>query len=101
LFYFPAECPKHLDKDEVIMIPHQVKNLDWDKAMVNANINIFKMTDEKFVPYFKHWKNLKTIKDTERLSVQQVLEISFTNNHFVLYIYGLGIKGIKRTIHIT
>jgi hypothetical protein len=56
LLYFPEENPKQLDQDEIIEILDQAKAMDpeWHEAMVNANIDIFEMTYEESVAYFKH-----------------------------------------------
>jgi hypothetical protein len=55
LLYFPEENPKQLDQDEIIEILGQAKAVDteWHEAMVNANIDIFEMTYEESVSYFK------------------------------------------------
>jgi hypothetical protein len=65
-FYFPKENPKQLDQDEIIEILDLAKALDpeWHKAMVNANIDIFEMSYEESVSYFKLWENLEKIKNT-------------------------------------
>jgi hypothetical protein len=66
LFYFPEENPKHLDQDEIIEILDQAKALDpeWPEAMVNANIDIFEMSYEESVSYFKSLENLEKIRRT-------------------------------------
>jgi hypothetical protein len=55
LLYFPEEYPKQLDQDEIIEILDQAKAMDpeWHEAMVNANIDIFEMSFEESVSYFK------------------------------------------------
>jgi hypothetical protein len=64
--YFPKENPKQLDQDEVIEILDQAKAVDpeWHEAMVNANIDIFEMTYEESVSYFKCLENLEKIRRT-------------------------------------
>jgi hypothetical protein len=64
--YFPEEDPKQLDQDEIIEILHQAKAMDpeWHEAMVNAKIDIFEMTYEESVSYFKHLENLEKIRRT-------------------------------------
>jgi hypothetical protein len=60
LLHFPEEYPKQLDQDEIIEILDQVKALDpaWHEAMVNANIDIFEMSYEESVSYFKRFNEL-------------------------------------------
>jgi hypothetical protein len=55
LLYFPEENPKHLDQNEIIETLDQAKERDpeWHEAMVNANIDIFEISYEKSVSYFK------------------------------------------------
>jgi hypothetical protein len=66
LLYFPEENPKQLDQDEIIEILDQAKDMDpeWHEAMVNAKIDIFEMTYEEFVSYFKRLENLEKIRRT-------------------------------------
>jgi hypothetical protein len=66
LLYFPEENPKQLDQVEIIEILDQVKarNPEWHEAMVNANIDIFEMSYEESVSYFKCLENLETIRHT-------------------------------------
>jgi hypothetical protein len=66
LLYFPEEKPKQLDQDEIIEILDQAKtrNPEWHEAMFNANIDIFEMSYEESVSYFKHLENLEKIKHT-------------------------------------
>jgi hypothetical protein len=66
LLYFPEENPKQLDQDEIIEISDQAKDWDaeWHEAMVNANIDIFEMTYEESVSYFKRLEKLEKIRRT-------------------------------------
>jgi hypothetical protein len=64
LLYFPEENPKHLDQDKMIEILDQPKAPEWYKAMVNANIDIFEMSYEESVSYFKHLENSENISHT-------------------------------------
>jgi hypothetical protein len=64
LLYFPEENPKRFDQDEIIEILDQAKAPEWHEAMVNANIDIFEMTYEESVSYFKHLENLEKIRRT-------------------------------------
>jgi hypothetical protein len=66
LLYFPEENTKQLDQDEIIEILDQAKARypEWHEAMVNANIDIFEMTYEESVSYFKGLENLETIRCT-------------------------------------
>jgi hypothetical protein len=64
LLYFPEENPKQLDQNEIIEILDQAKAPEWHEAMVNANIDIFEMSYEESVSYFKHLENLKKIRRT-------------------------------------
>jgi hypothetical protein len=62
--YFPEENPKYLDQDEIIEIFDQAKAPEWYESMVNANIDIFEMTYEESVSYFKRLENLGKIRHT-------------------------------------
>jgi hypothetical protein len=48
LLYFPEESPKQLD---------QAKAAEWREATVNSNIEIFEMSYEESVSYFKRLEN--------------------------------------------
>jgi hypothetical protein len=64
--YIPEENPKQLDQDEIIEILDQAKarHPEWHEAMVNKNIDIFEMTYEESVSYFKILENLEKIRHT-------------------------------------
>jgi hypothetical protein len=64
LLYFSEENPKQLDQDEIIDILDQAKAPEWHEAMVNENIDIFEMTYEESVFYFKRLENLEKIRRT-------------------------------------
>jgi hypothetical protein len=66
LLYFPEENPKQLDQDEIIEILDQAKARDpeWYEAVVNANIDIFEISYEESVSYFKRLENLEKIRHT-------------------------------------
>jgi hypothetical protein len=66
LLYFSEENPKQLDQDEIIEILDQAKsrNPEWHEEMLNANIDIFEMTYEESVSYFKRLENLEKIRRT-------------------------------------
>jgi hypothetical protein len=64
LLYFPEENPKQLDQAEIIEILDQAKAPEWNEAMVNANIDIFEMSYEGSVSYFKRLENLEKIRCT-------------------------------------
>jgi hypothetical protein len=64
LLYFPEESPKQLDKYEIIEILDQAKAPEWHEVLVNANIDIFEMTYEESVFYFKLLENLEKIRNT-------------------------------------
>jgi hypothetical protein len=64
LLYFLKENPKQLDQDEIIVIYGQAKAHEWHKVIVNAKIDIFKMSYEESVSYFKCLENLEKIKRT-------------------------------------
>jgi hypothetical protein len=66
LLYFPEENPKLLDQDEIIEISDQAKDWDaeWHEVMVNANIDIFEMTYEESLSYFKRLEKLEKIRRT-------------------------------------
>jgi hypothetical protein len=58
LLYFPEERAKQLDQDEIIEILDHSKSWDpeWHDAMVNANIEIFEMSDEELFPTSSVWR---------------------------------------------
>jgi hypothetical protein len=58
--------PKQLDQDEIIEIIDQTKALypERHEAMVNSNIDIFEMSYEEYVSYFKRLENLEKIRRT-------------------------------------
>jgi hypothetical protein len=64
--YFPEENPKQLDQDEIIENLDQAKAVhpEWHEAIVNANIDIFEMSYEESVSYFKRLENLEKISRT-------------------------------------
>jgi hypothetical protein len=64
--YFPEENPNQLDQDEIIEILDQAKASvpEWHEAMVTANIDIFEMSYEESVSYFKRLENLEKIRRT-------------------------------------
>jgi hypothetical protein len=62
LLYFPEENLKQLNLIEIL---HQAKAPEWHEAMVNANIDIFEMTYEESVSYFKRLENLEKIRRTK------------------------------------
>jgi hypothetical protein len=66
LLNFPEGNPNQLDQDEIIEILDQAKAMDpeWYEAMVNANIDIFEMSYEESLFYFKRLENLEKIKCT-------------------------------------
>jgi hypothetical protein len=66
LLYFPEENPKQLDQDEIIEILDQAKarHPEWHESMVNAIIDIFEVTYEESVSYFKRLENLEKIRRT-------------------------------------
>jgi hypothetical protein len=66
LLYFPGEIPNQLDQDEIIEILDQARDPEWHEAMLNANIDIFEMTYEKSVSYFKRLENLEKFRRTNR-----------------------------------
>jgi hypothetical protein len=67
LLYFCEENPKQLDQDEIIEILDQAKARypEWHEPMVKANIDIFEMTYEESVSYFKRLENLEKIRCTK------------------------------------
>jgi hypothetical protein len=62
LLYFPEENPRQLDQDQIIEILDQVMAPEWHEAMVNAIIDIFEMTYEESVSYFKCLENLENLE---------------------------------------
>jgi hypothetical protein len=66
LLYFPEDNPIQLDQDEIIEILDHAKacNPEWHEAMVNANNDIFEMSYEESVSYFKRLENLEKIRCT-------------------------------------
>jgi predicted RNA-binding protein associated with RNAse of E/G family len=57
LLYFSEENLRQLDQDEIIEILDQDKTPEMHEAMVNANIDIFEMTYEESLSYFKRLEN--------------------------------------------
>jgi aspartate carbamoyltransferase regulatory subunit len=64
LLHFTEENPNQLDQDEIIEILDQAKAPEWHEAMVNANIDIFALSYEESVSYFKRLENLEKIRRT-------------------------------------
>jgi hypothetical protein len=64
LLYFPEENTKQLDQDEIMEPLDQVKAPEWHEAMVNPNIDIFEMSHEESVSYFKRLETLEKIRHT-------------------------------------
>jgi hypothetical protein len=64
LLYFPEESPKQLDQDEIIEILDQDKASEWHETMVAANIDIFWISYEESVSYFKRLDNFEKIRRT-------------------------------------
>jgi hypothetical protein len=62
LLYFPEKSLKQSDQDEIIEILDQAKAPEWHEVMVNANIDIFEITYEESVSYFKRLENLEKIR---------------------------------------
>jgi hypothetical protein len=64
LLYFPEGNPKQVDQDKIIEILDKAKAWDpeWHESMVNANIDIFEMSYEESVSYFKRLENLEKIR---------------------------------------
>jgi hypothetical protein len=85
MLYFPEENPKQLDQDEIIEILDQAKAPEWHETMVDANIDIFEMTYEESVSYFKCLENLEKIRRTNgrnpsSLSVDNKRSFSVTSS---------------------
>jgi hypothetical protein len=85
LLYVPEENPKQLDQDEIIEILDQAKAPEWHEAMVNEKIDIFEMSHEESVSYFKRLENLEKIRRTNgpnpsSLPVYDKKEISVTSS---------------------
>jgi hypothetical protein len=68
LLYLPEENPKQLDQDEIIESLDQAKAPEWHEAMVNAKIDVFEISYEEAVSYFKHLENLEKIRRTNGLN---------------------------------
>jgi hypothetical protein len=62
VLYFSKENPKQLVQDEIIEA--KARYLDSHVAMVNENIDIFEMSYEESVSYFKRLENLEKIRCT-------------------------------------
>jgi hypothetical protein len=85
LLYFPEEYLKQLDQDEIIEVLDQAKAPEWHEAMVNSNIDIFEMSYEESVSYFKCLENLEKIRHTKgpnpsSLTVDNEKRFSFRRN---------------------
>jgi hypothetical protein len=74
ILYFPEENPKQLDQDEIIEILDQAKAWypEWNEAMVNASIDIFEMTYQESVSYFKCLENLEKIRHTNGVNPSSI-----------------------------
>jgi hypothetical protein len=59
---FLKKTPKQLDQDEIIEILDQVKAPEWHESKVNTNIEIFEMSYEESVSYFKLLEKLEKIR---------------------------------------
>jgi hypothetical protein len=59
LLLSPEESPEQLDQDEIIEILDQAKSPDWHEAMVAANIDVFEISYEESVAYFKRLENME------------------------------------------
>jgi hypothetical protein len=64
LLYFLEENPKQLDQDEIIEVLDKAKAPEWHEVMVNTKIDIFEMSYEESVSYFKRLENLEKIRRT-------------------------------------
>jgi hypothetical protein len=64
LLYFPEENPKQLDQDEIIEILDQAKAPECHEAMVSPIIDIFEISYEESMCYFKCLENLEKIRRT-------------------------------------
>jgi hypothetical protein len=59
LLCFSEENPKKLDQDEIIEILDQAMASEWHEVMVSGNIDIFEMSYDESVSYFRLLENLK------------------------------------------
>jgi hypothetical protein len=89
LLYFLEEYPKQLDWDEIFEILDQANASEWYEVMVNVNIDIFEMSYEESVSYFKRLENLEKIRRTNgpnpsSLSVDNKKRVSVWLNKVVL-----------------
>jgi hypothetical protein len=68
--YSPEENPKQLVQNEIIEILDQAKavNPDLHETVVNANIDIFQISYEESVSYFKCLENVEKIRRTNGLN---------------------------------
>jgi hypothetical protein len=64
LLSFPEDKPKQLDQYEIIEILDQTKAPKRHAATVAAKIDIFSMTYEESIAYFKQLENLEKIRRT-------------------------------------
>ena len=72
---FSDEFPEQLDQNQVIKILDQTKSPEWHEAMMDANIDTFKMSYERFVSYFKCLENLGKIRRTNSISMTDTLPL--------------------------
>jgi hypothetical protein len=98
LLYFPEENPKQIDQDEIIEILDQAKTCDpeWYEAMLNANIDIFEMSYEESVSYFKRLENLEKIRHTNGPNPSS-LPVDNKNTVFVTSSVGMSSKNHKES----
>jgi hypothetical protein len=75
---FLKKISKKFDQDEIIEIFDQAKAMEPERheAMVNANIDIFEMSYEESVSYFKGLENLEKIRRTNGPNPSSILEDS-------------------------
>jgi hypothetical protein len=91
---FPKKPPKQLDQDEIIGILDQAKAPEWHEAMINANIDIFEMTYEESVSYFKCLENLVEIRRTNGPNPSSIILTNLQGSPFVTILhpaYGISL----------
>jgi hypothetical protein len=93
---FLKKTPKQLDQDEIIEILDQAKarNPEWHEAIANANIDIFEMSYEESVSYFKRLENLEKIR---RINGPNPSSLSVDNKKSVTSSVGKPSKNHKRS----
>jgi hypothetical protein len=92
--YIPKEISTQLNQDEIIETLDQANAPERHEAMVNANIDIFEISYEESVSYFKHLENLEKIGRTKGPNAFS-LPVDNKNGDYVISSVGKSSKNHK------